>query len=229
MGLDHPAGQHGGMAVSHRQQGGAGGAHCHSLSGVCVHRHVALVDSDRCAQCAAAAGECQQGTASQNQLPPRSADRERRLPDAVQRRHQARHPAAGAAGSGGAPGLGRLADPGGSAEPGAHGHGGGPGAYTPGCALRRHRPGHPADHPVSDVSEPGSVPDGQHGLDGDADAAQPAHATDPECPRLVHRPAGPAAWRMDAGRGELRAAAPAGVAGVPAGDADPDRADECLR
>ena len=74
-----------------------------------------------------------------------------------------------------------------------------------GGALWRHRPRYPADHPVSDGSEPGSVAAGHHGLDGDADAAQPAHAADPQCPRLFHRPAGPAA-----------------------GDADTDRADECL-
>jgi len=55
------------------------------------------------------------------------------------------------------------------------------------------------------------------------------HAADPQCPRLVHRPAAGAAGRMGAGGGRISAATAAGVAGVPAGDADPDRADECLR
>jgi len=77
-------------------------------------------------------------------------------------------------------GLGRPADSGGAAEPGA---------------LGRHRPRHPAD---------------------------------PQCPRLVHRPAAAAARWVGAGGGRLRGAAAAGVDGGPAGDADPDRADECL-
>jgi len=55
---------------------------------------------------------------------------------------------------------------------------------------------------------------GDHGLDSDADAAQPAHAADPQCSCLVHRPAGPAAG---------------GEAGLAAGDTDPDQAYECLR
>ena len=99
----------------------------------------------------------------------------------------------------------------------------------PGGALWRHRPGHPADHPVSDGPEPGGVPVGHHGLDRNADAAQPAHTADPQCPRLVRPPAATAAGRMGAGAGRLGPAAACGVAGVPSVDADPDRADECLR
>jgi hypothetical protein len=54
------------------------------------------------------------------------------------------------------------------------------------------------------------------------------HTTDPQCTRLLHRPAGAAAGRMGAGGAQLVAAA-GGVAGVPAGNADPDRTDACLR
>jgi lipopolysaccharide transport system permease protein len=59
--------------------------------------------------------------------------------------------------------------------------------------------------------------------------AQPAHAADSQCPRLVHGPAAAAAGRVGAGGGRLRGAAAAGVDGVSAGNADPDRADERLR
>jgi lipopolysaccharide transport system permease protein len=57
------------------------------------------------------AGERQPGTAGQDQLPPGSPDPHWHLPNAVQRRHQDRHPAAGAALSGYPPRLGGLLIP----------------------------------------------------------------------------------------------------------------------
>ena len=125
--------------------------------------------------------------------------------------------------------MGRAVDPNGTAEPGAHGHSAGPADHPPGGALWRHRPRHPADHPIPDVPEPGGVSAGGYGLDGDADAPQPAHAADPQCPRLVYGPAGAAAGRVGPGGGRLGAAAACGVDGVPAGDADLDPTDECVR
>ncbi|MFM9102072.1 MAG: ABC transporter permease [Cyanobium sp.] len=78
---------------------------------------------------------------------------------------------------------------------------------------------------IFDVPDPGVVPPGFHRLDSPADATQPAHAADPQCLRLIHRLAAAATERVNAGAGKLSDAG----GGGPAGDADPDRADACLR